>query len=103
MQIGNVISDHECVARLRNDIQAALNEHDETKPVQEHADRLANRLLPEIAAGKYTTTTTPEQLRKLRDAHILADFTGRNHDEVLAKHKISRRLLYFILSRSSRK
>jgi len=91
--------DPDCIHRLQRDLHSALDAVPETREVTDHAERLARHIYPEITSGRYTTTLSPDELRKRRDAAVLADFTGRNREDVMRKHHISRRLFYSILSR----
>jgi Mor family transcriptional regulator len=91
--------DPDCINRLQRDLHSALDAVPETRDVTDHAERLARHIYPEITSGRYTTTLSPDELRKRRDAAVMADFTGRNREDVMRKHHISRRLFYSILSR----
>lgn len=65
------------------------------------ADAVARRLAPRIG-GRYVPKGQYRdgwELRAKRDAAVWAAFNGRNHAEVMGAFKISRRLLYSILSR----
>lgn len=92
--------DQDCIHRLQRDLHSALDAVPETREVTDHAERLARHIYPEITSGRYTTTLSPEELRKRRDAAVLADFTGRNREDVMRKHNISRRLFYSIIARA---
>lgn len=92
--------DPDCIYRLQRDIHSALDAQPETREVTGHAERLARHIYPEIASGRYTSTLSPEELRKRRDTAVLADFNGRNRDDVMRKHHISRRLFYAIIARA---
>ena len=92
--------DPDCIHRLQRDIHSALDAQPETREVTGHAERLARHLYPEITSGRYTSTLSPDELRRRRDSAVLADFNGRNRDEVMRKHHISRRLFYAIISRA---
>ena len=59
---------------------------------------LARELAP-IIGGRYVPKS---ENKARRDAEVWADFNGRNHQDVIRKHKISRRLLYSILARIRR-
>lgn len=68
------------------------------KEVMALAADLARELAPMIG-GRYV----PKSGNKAqRDAEVWADFNGKNHQDVIRKHKISRRLLYSILARIRR-
>ncbi len=92
--------DPDCIHRLQSAIHSALDAVPETREVTDHAERLARHIYPEITSGRYTTTLSPDELRKRRDAAVLADFTGRNREDVMRKHNISRRLFYSIIARA---
>lgn len=92
--------DTECLHRLQREIHFALDADHETRPIASHAERLANHLYQEIVDGRYTTKHSPEELRRRRDASVLADFNGRNRETVMRKHRISRRLFYSIIARA---
>ena len=92
--------DPDCIHRLQRDIRSALDAHPETRDVTDHAERLAHHIYPEITSGRYTSTLSPDELRKRRDTAVLADFNGRNRDDVMRKHHISRRLFYAIIARA---
>lgn len=92
--------DPDCIHRLQRDIRSALDAHPETRDVTDHAERLAHHIYPEITSGRYTGTLSPDEFRKRRDAAVLADFTGRNREKVMRKHRISRRLFYAIIARA---
>lgn len=92
--------DPDCINRLQRDLHSALDARPETREVTDHAERLARHIYPEITSGRYTTTISPDELRKRRDAAVLADFTGRNREDVMRKHHISRRLFYSIIARA---
>ena len=92
--------DQDCIHRLQRDIHSALDAQPETREVTDHAERLARHIYPEITSGRYTSTLSPEELRRRRDSAVLADFNGRNREEVMRKHHISRRLFYAIIARA---
>ena len=92
--------DPDCIHRLQRDIHSALDAQPETPEVTGHAERLARHICPEITSGRYTSTLSPEELRRRRDSAVLADFNGRNREEVMRKHHISRRLFYAIIARA---
>ena len=100
MQIGKKMIDPDCINRLQRDLRSALDARPETRDVTDHAERLAHHIYPEITSGRYTSTLSPDELRRRRDSAVLADFNGRNRDEVMRKHHISRRLFYAIISRA---
>jgi len=90
---------------LENDVQLALRdglaEQGENAPAltPEQMRALSStvaRMLARRIGGRYVAFVED---RARRDAAVLADFNGRNHGEVMAKHGISRRLLYNILAR----
>lgn len=60
------------------------------------AGEMARRLAPRIG-GRYVPK---RDARAIRDAAVVAAFTGRNHQEVMARFRISRRLMYSILARA---
>ena len=62
------------------------------------ASDLAQMLSPRIG-GRYVPK---RDQRDKRDKAVWKDFKGNNHAEVMAKHGISRRLLFSILSRMRR-
>ena len=92
--------DPDCIHRLKRDIHSALDAQPETREVTGHAERLARHIYPEITSGRYTSTLSPDELRRRRDSAVLADFNGRNRDDVMRKHHISRRLFYAIIARA---
>lgn len=68
---------------------------------RDEAQALAQDLVTDLApriGGRYLPKIDQAQRRR-RDAQVLADFDGRNHAEVMRRHKISRRLLFNIIAR----
>ena len=67
------------------------------------SEMVARRLGPRIG-GSYFPKGSYKGWRERaeRDAAIWAEFNGRNHQDVMRKFTISRRLLYSILSRRKR-
>ena len=63
--------------------------------IRQLADAVARRLAPRIG-GRYVPK---RDARALRDAAVWKAWNGRNGAEVMLEFKISRRLLYSILSR----
>ncbi len=100
-------------ATLRDDVRCILLECHRDRALQalhggassdaihQLADAVARRLAPRIG-GRYVPKGLYREgweLRAKRDAAVWAAFNGRNHAEVMSAFKISRRLLYSILSR----
>ena len=100
-------------ATLRDDVRCILLECHRDRALQalhgaatsdaihQLADAVARRLAPRIG-GRYVPKGLYREgweLRAKRDAAVWTAFNGRNHAEVMSAFKISRRLLYSILSR----
>ncbi len=65
---------------------------DQTEPA---ASAMADQLMQDDEfVSLLLDEMSPCAVRSIRREAIRADFTGRNHDEVMRKHKISRRTLY---------
>ena len=60
---------------------------------------MARRLAP-VIGGRYIPKRDG---RAARDAALWAEFTGRNHKEMMRKFNVSRTLLYSILARQPRR
>lgn len=88
-------------AGLRTRIVAVIREHiglheQFSVPI---ADEIVTAFHDEFAGEKmYLGGRDPD-----RDAKVLADFNGRNHEEVMERHVISRSTLYNILQRGKPK
>jgi len=97
----------EQAATLRDDVRCILLECHRDRALQalhgaatseaihQLADAVARRLAPRIG-GRYVPK---RDARALRDAAVWQAWNGRNGPEVMSQFKISRRLLYSILSR----
>jgi Mor family transcriptional regulator len=88
---------HDAAANFRNDLVRIIREslglpESIATPM---ADELAKGLKRELG-GLYIPA---REIRDARDAAVLRDFNGRNHDEVMRSHSISQRTLYYILGR----
>ena len=59
------------------------------------ADELARGMSEEMG-GLYVTK---REIRSSRDDAVRRDFTGRNHLDVMRKHRISKRTLYRIIGK----
>ena len=76
-------------------LQAVLHSTATTDAIHQLADAVARRLAQRIG-GSYVPK---RDARALRDAAVWQAWNGRNGPEVMSQFKISRRLLYSILSR----
>ncbi len=68
------------------------------------ADRVARELAP-LIGGRYVPQNyvCKRTEREQRDAAVWAAFTGDNHDELMRRFRLSRRLVYAILAQERKK
>lgn len=81
--------------QIESAIKKALLDHEETMLLICHSKRLAKAVEP-VAA---TEAPSADEIRRKRDDAVMSDYNGRNREEVMLKHNISRRLFYSILAR----
>ena len=97
-------------ATLRDDVRCILLECHRDRALQalhgaatndaihQLADAVARRLAPRIG-GRYVPKRGDSDARARRDAAVWQAWNGRNGAQIMRDFKISRRLLYSILSR----
>ena len=79
-------------------LQAVLHSTATTDAIHQLADAVARRLAPRIG-GRYVPKRGDSDARAKRDAAVWQAWNGRNGAQIMREFKISRRLLYSILSR----
>jgi len=88
------------LTQIENAIKNALLAHTDTRFCIDHSKRIARAVEP-VAA---TEAPSADEIRRQRDDAVMSDYNGRNRDDLMRKHRISRRLFYSILARhNSRK